>query len=158
MVTSLLLAGVALALPTGQPQPASAADVKRSYLDELHKRQSTSVNTLLSLIATLFPVNVALQDVTDLISIAEQALANALGIDTTQNGLASGFTCATMTIVFARGTTEAGNIGAVVGPEFFSAVQSQLGGGKTVSMQGVAYPASVPGFLAGGDAGGSQTM
>ncbi|KAK3933611.1 cutinase [Diplogelasinospora grovesii] len=117
--------------------------------------QRRPLNTLLSWITNLFPVNILVQDVDGLISAAEQTLATVLGIDTTED-LSSN--CATVTIIFARGTTEAGNVGALVGPPFFDAVQAQLPTASTLAIQGVDYPASVPGFLEGGDPAGSQQM
>ncbi|KLU86302.1 hypothetical protein MAPG_05317 [Magnaporthiopsis poae ATCC 64411] len=65
--------------------------------------------------------------------------------------------CADMIIVFARGTTEAGNVGSIVGPPLLAATKSAAGG-KTVAMQGVEYAANIPGFLAGGDRRGSAEM
>ncbi|KAI9329016.1 cutinase [Zopfochytrium polystomum] len=62
-----------------------------------------------------------------------------------------------MTVVFARGTLEPGNVGALVGPPFFQAIEAAAGPGKMV-VQGVDYPADVPGFLAGGDPNGSAKM
>ncbi|KAI0162559.1 cutinase [Pestalotiopsis sp. NC0098] len=73
----------------------------------------------------------------------------------TQNGLSSG-SCKGMTVIFARGTTEAGNVGSVAGPPFFQALSDKMGG--DLAVQGVKYPADIPGFLAGGDKAGSQTM
>ncbi|RMZ73900.1 cutinase [Pyrenophora seminiperda CCB06] len=75
----------------------------------------------------------------------------------TQNDVTSGTGCKAMTILFARGTTELGNMGSVAGPPFVSAVGAMMGAGN-VAVQGIAYPADVPGFLAGGDAGGSKLM
>ncbi|KAH8842829.1 hypothetical protein MCOR27_009387 [Pyricularia oryzae] len=65
--------------------------------------------------------------------------------------------CADMTIVFARGTTERGNVGTVVGPPLLDAVK-QLSNGLDVNMQGVDYPADVRGFMQGGDPQGSARM
>ncbi|KAJ7068759.1 cutinase [Mycena amicta] len=65
--------------------------------------------------------------------------------------------CADVMVVFARGTTEPAPIGIIVGPPLQTALQKALGG-KTLSFQGVDYPANIPGFLAGGDKQGSQTM
>ncbi|KAJ6560428.1 cutinase, partial [Mycena capillaripes] len=48
-------------------------------------------------------------------------------------------------------------IGVVAGPPLQTALQTALGG-KSLSFQGVDYPADIPGFLAGGDAQGSKTM
>ncbi|EQB53657.1 Cutinase [Colletotrichum fructicola] len=73
----------------------------------------------------------------------------------TQNGLQGG-ACANMIVVFARGTTERGNVGTIAGPPFFQALSAQVGG--NLEVQGIEYPADVPGFLAGGDANGSQEM
>ncbi|EKD21173.1 uncharacterized protein L3040_000788 [Drepanopeziza brunnea f. sp. 'multigermtubi'] len=74
----------------------------------------------------------------------------------TMNGLAAGAPCKAMTVVFARGTTETGNVGTLSGPPYFKALMKMTGGDMAV--QGVEYPADIPGFLAGGDAKGSQKM
>ncbi|KAJ7167654.1 cutinase [Mycena filopes] len=60
-------------------------------------------------------------------------------------------------VIFARGTTEPAPIGVVAGPPLQTALKAALPG-KTLSFAGVDYPASIPGFLAGGDAQGSTTM
>ncbi|CAN8103429.1 unnamed protein product [Discula destructiva] len=73
-----------------------------------------------------------------------------------QNGLVDGG-CADTMVIFARGTTEQGNVGALTGPPFFEALSAQVGAGNLL-VQGVEYPADVAGFLAGGDAEGSALM
>ncbi|KAH8801988.1 cutinase [Flagelloscypha sp. PMI_526] len=65
--------------------------------------------------------------------------------------------CADVVTIFARGTTEPGTIGITVGPALRRELQATLGT-KTLSFQGVDYPANVAGAIAGGDAQGSQTM
>lgn len=75
----------------------------------------------------------------------------------TRNDLTSGGACKPMTVIFARGTTETGNVGTLVGPPFFRALESAMGAGN-VAVQGVEYPADIPGFLAGGDKKGSALM
>ncbi|TEB06388.1 cutinase [Coprinellus micaceus] len=60
-------------------------------------------------------------------------------------------------VYFARGTTETPTLGTVVGPPFSAALSSQLSG-KTLGFEGIAYPATVAGYLAGGDAGSATTM
>ncbi|TGO73850.1 hypothetical protein BELL_0326g00050 [Botrytis elliptica] len=65
--------------------------------------------------------------------------------------------CSDVTVIFARGTTEIGTLGTVVGPPFLSALKSALGS-SSVTMNGVNYPADIPGFLQGGDPAGSKTM
>jgi len=72
----------------------------------------------------------------------------------TENDVVNGV-CAPVTVIFARGTTETGNVGTLTGPPFFTALKSAVG---QVAVQGVDYPADIAGFLAGGDAGGSATM
>jgi hypothetical protein len=73
-----------------------------------------------------------------------------------QNDVADGGACKAMTVLFARGTTELGNMGSVAGPPFVSAIGAMMGG--DVAVQGIEYPADIPGFLAGGDKGGSTLM
>ncbi|KAK6435490.1 hypothetical protein LTR95_008322 [Oleoguttula sp. CCFEE 5521] len=75
----------------------------------------------------------------------------------TQNQLKDGTPCRAITVIFARGTTESGNVGTIVGPPFFQALANSVGAGK-IAVQGVDYPADIPGFNAGGDAGGSRLM
>src|SRR5690242_18239470 len=79
----------------------------------------------------------------------------ALG-DSTQNDLKNG-ECRTMTVIFARGTTEGGNMGTLTGPPFVQALGKMVGE-ENLAVQGVDYPADVAGFLAGGDADGSKLM
>lgn len=62
-----------------------------------------------------------------------------------------------MTVVFAHGTTETGNVGTLAGPPFFNALSAKVGTGN-IAVQGVDYPADIPGFLAGGDKAGSALM
>lgn len=80
-----------------------------------------------------------------------------LGTSTTQNGLTDSTGCKAMIVIFARGTTEQGNVGTLSGPPFFAALAQSVGI-ENLAVQGVDYPADIPGFLAGGDANGSKTM
>ncbi|KAI4113111.1 MAG: hypothetical protein LQ345_005838, partial [Seirophora villosa] len=47
---------------------------------------------------------------------------------------------AAITVIFARGTGEGGNIGSVIGPPLLKALQSKAPG--QVNYQGVPYPAT----------------
>jgi cutinase len=85
-------------------------------------------------------------------------LASAALISSTQNDVTGGGACKKMTVLFARGTTEPGNMGLVAGPPFVSALAAMAGGAGNVAVQGVEYPADVPGFLIGGDKKGSALM
>ncbi|KAJ7771137.1 cutinase-domain-containing protein [Mycena maculata] len=59
--------------------------------------------------------------------------------------------------IFDRGTTEPAPIGVVAGPPLEAALKTAFGS-KTFPFAGVDYPASIPGFLEGGDPQGSATM
>ncbi|KAJ5983206.1 Cutinase [Penicillium waksmanii] len=64
-----------------------------------------------------------------------------LGGSTTENGVTSNQGCQPLTFIFARGSTEMGNMGSVVGPEVASALKSQLN--NKVTVQGVTYDAGI---------------
>ncbi|CBX98510.1 hypothetical protein IAQ61_007862 [Plenodomus lingam] len=78
----------------------------------------------------------------------------------TYNQLTDGTPCRPVTVIYARGTGQDGNVGdpAAVGPLFFNNLASRIGGTSQLAIQGVTYPANVPGFFAGGDAAGSTAM
>jgi cutinase len=59
----------------------------------------------------------------------------------TENGVLNKSCCTDVTVVFARGTSETGNVGTVSGPPFLKSLRSKLGANR-VTVQGVAYPAS----------------
>ncbi|KAJ4112197.1 hypothetical protein NW768_011776, partial [Fusarium equiseti] len=65
--------------------------------------------------------------------------------------------CADITVVFARGTNEGGNIGAIAGPPLLEALREKAST-RSVAMQGVEYAANVTGFALGGDPDGSLRM
>lgn len=116
-----------------------------------------SINTILAWISELFPVTVLLTDSADLISAADEALALVLGYSTTSNDLTNG-NCGDVTLIFARGTDEPGNVGSLVGPEFYSALESALGSTSSI-FQGVNdYDASVTEYLEGGSTTAASDM
>lgn len=84
--------------------------------------------------------------------------ASAALTSSIQNDVTNGSGCKAMTVLFARGTTEGGNMGSVAGPPFVSAIGNMMGGVQNLAVQGIEYPADIPGFVAGGDAGGSKLM
>ena len=85
----------------------------------------------------------------------ERQLSGASVSGSTQNGLSSA--CKTVTVIFARGTSEPGNVGAVTGPPFFQALAAKIGSDQ-LAVQGVDYAANVAGIIAGGDPAGSKKM
>lgn len=133
---------------------ASRLDTRLSQ-QERKDAAEIPVNTLLYWIANVFPFDILVKDAGDLTLDAEWTISTDLGIETTEN---AGSECANLTIVFARGTSEVGNIGLVVGPELFDAVAERLGSDSTLAVQGVNYQASIPGFLQGGDPAGGEQM
>ncbi|KAK0627529.1 cutinase-domain-containing protein [Immersiella caudata] len=115
------------------------------------------LNTVLYWIGNLFPFNILVKDAGDLTTHAENILVSLLGVPATQDTVVD-TQCANITILFARGTSEVGNVGIIVGPEFFDAVAARLSTGSTLAVRGIDYPASISGFLEGGDPDGSQKM
>lgn len=120
---------------------------------------SNPINAILAALVNLPIIGQAVNGISDALTTFEQDLAVATGTQTTENDPegASSASCAPMSVVFARGTTEPGNVGLVTGPPFFDALEAMLGTGQ-VAVQGVDYSASIEGFLDGGDKQGSQVM
>ncbi|KAF1364197.1 cutinase-domain-containing protein [Lizonia empirigonia] len=88
------------------------------------------------------------------------ALSKRQYSSSTYNQLTDGTACRAISVIYARGTSQQGNVGdaAAVGPLFFNQIASRVGGTSKLAIQGVTYSASVLGFLQGGDAAGSTTM
>jgi hypothetical protein len=76
--------------------------------------------------------------------------------DVTRNDLVNGV-CAPVTVIFARGTVELGNVGALAGPPFFNALADIIGS-QNLAVQGVDYGATIAGYLEGGDPAGAATL
>lgn len=74
----------------------------------------------------------------------------------TRNDLVDGG-CKPVTIIFARGTLELGNVGSLAGPPFFNAL-CDIVGEDNIAVQGVDYGATIAGYLEGGDPAGAATM
>lgn len=145
VLLSLALAASASPIP---PPPTGA-----------HLAPRASINDILAWISKLFPASIALAASKDVISAADAALALLLGDATTANDLTDGG-CGDVTLVWARGTDEPGNVGVLAGPEFYAALQSALASaGTTLVFQGVDdYDASVTEYLEGGSKTGAANM
>lgn len=160
MKAAILLPLVGLMLDvvaTPVPSPATLRSNLDMQVNTSFELDMIPLNEVLDWISTHFPFNITIHEVGDLIVQAENELASAMGISTVQDTVVEG-QCATTTLLFARGTDEVGNVGIVVGPEFIDAVAARLGTGSTLAVRGTDYPASVPGFLEGGDPAGGQKM
>ena len=83
---------------------------------------------------------------------SELSKRQSLSVERDELGL-----CRPVTVIFARGTSESGNVGSLVGPPFFNALGAAIGY-QNVGVQGVPYPATIGGYLAGGDLGGASTL
>ena len=88
------------------------------------------------------------------------AVAGCQGVSATgvtRNDIVNGI-CKPFTLIFARGTTEQGNIGSIVGPPFVLALQNAFGA-NNVAVQGVNnYPATTTDYCTGGSISGSQNV
>ncbi|OJD12810.1 hypothetical protein AJ78_06651 [Emergomyces pasteurianus Ep9510] len=80
----------------------------------------------------------------------------AKGAATIENGIKKDNACQPLTLIFARGTDEKGNMGDIIGPALATALRGLLKGKVTV--QGVAYPASFLGNLNFGQDGGATLV
>lgn len=121
--------------------------------------QAFDLNVLLAAIDKYFPDNIAIKTADTIISKAESAIGKLIGAQETRNDLVDG-NCGDVVVIFARGTGEPGNIGALVAPEFYDELVSALDG-KSVSMQGLdssAYPAVVADYFTGGSDTGAEAM
>ncbi|KAF3039712.1 hypothetical protein E8E12_004579 [Didymella heteroderae] len=107
--------------------------------------------------AEAFPIEELL---TSNLTPEEHALSKRQYSSSTYNQLTDGTACRPISVIYARGTSQAGNVGdaAAVGPLFFNQIASRVGGTSQLAIQGVTYSASVAGFLQGGDPTGSTTM
>ncbi|KAA6407502.1 MAG: carbohydrate esterase family 5 [Lasallia pustulata] len=112
-------------------------------------------SALLGLRATAAPAdNVKPRGFDKMAATSNSELVERISFSTTMNELGE---CAPITVIFARGTVEPGNVGDLAGPPFFNALDV-LYGDSNVAVQGVDYPATVAGYLEGGDPGGAATL
>jgi len=139
-----------LGLTIASPIPAATQD------RDLSKR-NTPLNEFLTVLLDYLPeVDGSIETVTGILTVFENLLSLLTGEQDTYNDLSG--SCKEYTVIFARGTTEPGNVGILVGPPFFDALRDKVGS-DNVAIQGVNnYNADIDGYLAGGDAGGSQSM
>lgn len=142
-----------LGLTIASPIPANA--LRNRELESV--KRETSLNAFLTILLEYLPaIDGTISAVAGILTTFEQLLADLIGEKDTYNEL--GQACTEYTVIFARGTTEPGNVGILVGPPFFKALES-LVGSSALTIQGVNdYSASVEGYLEGGDPVGSAEM
>ncbi|TVY44579.1 Cutinase [Lachnellula subtilissima] len=90
--------------------------------------------------------------------LLETLVGDLHGVTSKNDVLKNATTCPKMTVLFARGTAEPGNVGILTGPPFFAAIADYMNGTNQLAIQGVDYPADVSGFLVGGSVIGSAVM
>lgn len=73
------------------------------------------------------------------LALASPILQRGFTGSVTQDDLLDGTPCRAITIIFARGTFEKGNVGLLAGPPFFGAVATMVGE-ENVAVQGVSRP------------------
>lgn len=123
----------------------------------LAKRETVLNAFLADLLKYLPAVDGTINAVADVLTTFEKLIASLTGEQITYNELSS--SCTEYTVIFARGTTEPGNVGVLVGPPFFDALDSAIGDSSKLTIQGVNdYSASVDGYEEGGDPVGSAEM
>ena len=146
---------LAFALSSPLP-PASLEAVSPLYREDLARRQ-TPLNIFLGILLDNLPaINGPIEAVSGILTSFEYLLAFLTQQPTTYNELNGA--CKEYTVLFARGTTEPGNVGILVGPPFFEALIARVGR-KKLAIQGVnGYDADVEGYLDGGDKGGSASL
>jgi hypothetical protein len=119
--------------------------------------RETALNAFLAVLLDNLPfVDGTISAVIGVLNVFEDLLVALTGEQITYNEL--GGPCTEYTVIFARGTSEPGNVGILVGPPFFDALQP-LVGNSALTIQGVNdYAASIEGYLEGGDPTGSAEM
>jgi cutinase len=145
-----------LAFAIASPIPPSSSDLVDLSPEELARRQ-TPLNQFVTLLLNNLPaINGEISKVAGILTAFENLLAILTGAKTTYNDLQG--SCKAYTVIFARGTTEPGNVGILVGPPFFEALKAKVGA-NNLAIQGVNnYKADIAGYLAGGEAAGSTSM
>jgi len=124
---------------------------------ELALRQTNPLNPFLALVTNVPPINLLVNGAGGTLTNLEGLLVPLSGGPTTQNDLESNKPCAAMTLIFARGTTEPGNMGVFAGPQLVNAIKKAMPG-TTLNVQGVNYTATIQGYLAGGGTDGAASM
>jgi hypothetical protein len=139
-------------LTIASPVPETAAGK-----GNLQKRE-TGLNAFLTVLLEHLPaIDDTISSLVDVLTDFEDLLVSITGDQDTYNEL--GGPCTEYTVIFARGTTEPGNVGILVGPPFFDALTSAAGTSSIFTFQGVNdYSASVDGYLEGGDPKGTAEM
>lgn len=105
-------------------------------------------------LAIAVPIENAPSSTFDHMGMLSRGVSRRLSLADSRNELEE---CKPVTVIFARGTIEPGNVGTLVGPPFFNTLELAIGE-ENVGVQGVDYAATVFGYLEGGDAEGGELL
>ncbi|KAF4303868.1 putative cutinase 1 [Botryosphaeria dothidea] len=114
------------------------------------KVTATIASVLFASLSLGSPINVEVRDPE---AVAELEARQFTGTGVTANELKNG-PCKPVTYIFARGSTELGNLGQTVGPALADQLRSQF----DVAVQGVDYPAALTTNFFGGSLVGISEM
>ena len=154
--TLLAVFSLALASPVPAPTLSSKDLIDRDLISKDLSKRSPLTDFLALLLNYLPAIDGTITAVSGVLTTFENFLAVLTGQSTTYNGLSG--TCKPYTVIFAKGTTEPGNVGVLVGPPFFEAMKEKFGSAN-VAVQGVnGYDSSVENYLEGGDPAGGVSM
>lgn len=125
----------------------------------LTPRNQTPLNSLITAVLEHVPaINGTINAVVGILTDFETLVAGITKAQTTYNEVDDSKPCTEYTLIFARGTTEPGNVGILVGPPLINALIEKVGS-DALTVQGVNnYPATIGGYTAGGDPQGSEEM
>ncbi|KAM4065369.1 cutinase domain-containing protein [Hirsutella rhossiliensis] len=117
------------------------------------RRQWKALNVLLTGLLRVPALGALARDVCGVITLAQALVGEAAGVSSVRDDAG----CADVTVLFARGTCDPGNVGVTNAPTFFDSLAALLRrDGRSLGVRGFAYPASVEDFLAGTKARGRE--
>jgi len=123
--------------------------ISQSLSGSLRMFKSLALAAILAIGASALPINSSP-------SFSPADLVARDNWDVTRNDLVNGI-CAPVTVIFARGTLELGNVGSLAGPPFFNTLTDIIDS-QNLAVQGVDYPGTIAGYLEGGDPTGATTL
>jgi hypothetical protein len=122
--------------------------ISQSLSGSLTMFKLLTLAAILAIGASALPINSSPSSSADLVARGNW--------DVTRNDLVNDI-CAPVTVIFARGTLELGNVGSLAGPPFFNALADIIDS-QNLAVQGVDYPGTIAGYLEGGDPAGAATL
>ncbi|KAI0132145.1 cutinase-domain-containing protein [Xylariales sp. AK1849] len=138
----------------GVPTPKSGTDVNPHGVNTLIH---TGLSTLVSLITALKSGQINENGLWGVVNINDIRTNGTGGSNWLSNVMVNKSDCPDVAVLFARGTSEPGNMGFLTGPPLTTALQHYANTSR-VAVQGVDYPAIVAGFQAGGSPIGASVM